>query len=137
MIQEVVNLYRRYPKYDNISDADLRLYLMPSMKLKQCKIHYDNMEVVGFTNWAFLSDEVAKRFIKEGYLNPNEWVCGNNIWHIETICKSNLKDMMKWTKRYFAEIYGVGKPINWLRVDNDSKIRNIVKIHTRESWLNG
>jgi len=56
-MQDVVNLYRLYSKYDNISDAELRLYLMPSMKLKQCKTHYDNDEVIGFTNWAFLSDE--------------------------------------------------------------------------------
>ena len=136
-MQDIVNLYRRYPKYDRISDAELRLYLMPSIKLKQCKKHIIDGELVGFTNWAFLSDDVAKRFKKEGYLNENEWLCGNNIWHIETVCKSHLKQMMKWTKRYFAEIYGAGKPINWLRVDNDSKIRNIVKIHTRSSWLDG
>ena len=27
-MQEVVNLYRLYPKYNNISDAELRLYLI-------------------------------------------------------------------------------------------------------------
>ena len=134
-MQDIVNLYRRYPKYANISDAELRLYLMPSMKLKQCKVHYDGEEVIGFTNWAFLSDEAQARFKREGKLKEDDWLCGNHIWHIETICKRHLKQMMKWTKRYFAEIYGAGKPINWLRVDNDSDIRNIVKIHTRESWL--
>lgn len=135
MIQEVVNLYRHYSKYDNLSDADLRLYLMPSMKLKQYKIHFDGEDIIGFTNWAFISDNTQSKLKKKGYLESNEWLCGNNIWHIETICKRNLKQIIKWTKRHFAEIYGAGKPINWLRVDNDSKIRNIVKIHTRESWL--
>ena len=134
-MQDIVNLYRLYKKYDDIDDADLRLYLMPSMKLKQCKIHYDGDEVIGFTNWAFLSDEAQKRFKKEGYLKPNDWRSGNHLWHIETICKKNLKDIMKWTKRHFAKIYGPGKPINWLRIDNDETIRNVVKIHTRESWI--
>jgi hemolysin-activating ACP:hemolysin acyltransferase len=134
-MQEVVNLYRLYPKYNNISNAELRLYLMPSMKLRQCKTHYEDEEVIGFTNWAFLSDEAQKRFKKEGWLKEEEWLSGNHIWHIETICKRNLKQIIKWTKRNFAEIYGVGKAINWLRVDNDKEIRNVVKIHTKESWL--
>ena len=134
-MQEVVNLYRLYPKYNNITDAELRLYLMPSMKLRQCKTHYEDEEVIGFTNWAFLSDEAQKRFKKEGWLKEEEWLSGNHILHIETICKRNLKQIIKWTKRNFAEIYGAGKPINWLRVDNDKEIRNVVKIHTKESWL--
>ena len=134
-MQEVVNLYRLYPKYNNISDAELRLYLMPSMKLRQCKTHYEDEEVIGFTNWAFLSDEAQKRFKKEGWLKEEEWLSGNHIWHIETICKRNLNQIIKWTKRNFTEIYGAGKAINWLRVDNDKEIRNVVKIHTKESWL--
>lgn len=134
-MQEIVELYRQYPKYDHLEDAGLRLYLMPSMKLKQCKIHTDGDEVIGFTNWAFLSDEAQTRFKKEGYLEPNDWLSGNNIWHIETVCKRNLKDIIKWTKQFFAKKYGAGKPINWLRVDNDSFIRNVVKIHTKENWL--
>ena len=134
-MQEVVNLYRLYPKYNNISDDELRLYLMPSMKLRQCKTHYEDEEVIGFTNWAFLSDEAQKKFKKIGWLKEEEWLCGNHIWHIETIYKRNLKQIIKWTKRNFAEIYGAGKAINWLRVDNDKEIRNVVKIHTKESWL--
>lgn len=134
-MQDIVNLYRRYRKYDKISDADIRLYIMPSIRLRQYKKHIINGELVGFTNWAFLSNEAEKRFKKQGWLEDKDWISGNNIWHIETVCKSNLKEMMKWTKRYFAEIYGVGKPINWLRVDHNSDIRNTVKIHTKESWL--
>ena len=134
-MQEVVNLYRLYPKYNNISDDELRLYLMPSMKLRQCKTHYEDEEVIGFTNWAFLSDEAQKKFKKIGWLKEEEWLCGIHIWHIETICKRNLKQIIRWTKRNFAEIYGAGKAINWLRVDNDKEIRNVVKIHTKESWL--
>lgn len=134
-MQDVVDLYRHYSKYDNLSDAELRLYLMPSMKLKQCKIHYDGDEIIGFTNWAFLSNEAQAKFKKQGWIEENDWLSGNHIWHIETICKRNLKQIIKWTKRYFAKIYGAGKPINWLRVDNDTQIRNVVKIHTRKSWL--
>lgn len=134
-MQDIVNLYRQHKKYDNLSDANIRLYLMPSINLKQSKIHYDGDEVIGFTNWAFLSDEAQKKFKQNGWLQDNEWLCGNHIWHIETICKRNLKQIMKWTKKYFAEIYGTGKAINWLRIDNDKTIRNTVKIHTRKSWL--
>ena len=73
-MQEVVNLYRLYPKYNNISDDELRLYLMPSMKLRQCKTHYEDEEVIGFTNWAFLSDEAQKKFKKIGWLKEEEWL---------------------------------------------------------------
>lgn len=134
-MQELIELYRLYPKYNHLTDAELRLYLMPSIKYKQCKVHFDNNEIIGFTNWAYLSDEAQDRFMKEGYLHPKDWLSGNHLWHIETVCKRDLKQMMKWTKQYFAKKFGIGKSINWLRVDNDSVIRNTVQIHTRSSWL--
>lgn len=133
-MQDIINLYRNFDKYNNLSDDELKLYLQPSIKLKQYKIHYDNNETIGFTNWAYLSDRSQKTFIKEGFINPEEWKSGNNLWHIETICKRNLHKIIKWTKKYFSDHYGVGKAINWLRVDNDTFIRNVVKIHTKESW---
>ena len=134
-MQDIISLYRSYSKFDVCINDDLISYLSPSIFLNQYKKHYYKNELIGFTNWAFLSDEAQKRFKKEGWLKAEEWLSGNHIWHIETICKRNLKQIIKWTKRNFTEIYGAGKPINWLRVDNDKEIRNVVKIHTKESWL--
>jgi hypothetical protein len=41
-MQEVVELFRNFKRYDYMTDNELRLYLMPSMNLKQCKKYYDN-----------------------------------------------------------------------------------------------
>ena len=133
-MQEIVELYRRYNKFDECSDAELRLYLFTSMNLGQYKKHYVNDELIGFTNWAFLSDEAQARFKKTGIINKEDWLSGNHLWHIETICKSNLKDIMKWTKKFFTEKFGLGKEINWIRI-KDNKILRIVKRKTKESWL--
>jgi cytolysin-activating lysine-acyltransferase len=104
-------------KYQDLINA-----IMPSFNLDQYQIHKVNGDVVGFTNWAFLSDEVEKRFMTTGKLKANEWKSGNNIWHIETVAKSHLREIMKWTKEYFRNLLEVNQPLKWLRISDDSII---------------
>jgi len=35
-MQNIVELFRNFKKYDYLRDDELRLYLMPSLNLKQC-----------------------------------------------------------------------------------------------------
>jgi hemolysin-activating ACP:hemolysin acyltransferase len=65
-MQEVVKLFRNFKRYDSMNDNELRLYLMPSMNLKQCMKIYDNDKLTGFANWAYLHHLVEKRFKKSG-----------------------------------------------------------------------
>ena len=42
-MQEIVDLFRTYNKYDSMTDNQLRLYLMPSISLGQYKKFYDEI----------------------------------------------------------------------------------------------
>jgi hypothetical protein len=64
--------------------------LTPSLNLDQYQIHRVGNQDVGFTNWAYLSDNVQQRFEMSCRLKPNEWNCGDNIWVVEVLAK-NIK----------------------------------------------
>lgn len=115
-LYRVVHLYRQFPKFDKYTYEDLVKMITPSLNLDQYQIHKVGNEDIGFTNWAFLSDNVEARFKLTGKLKANEWNCGNNVWHIETVAKSHLRQIMKWTKEYFRTKLEINQPIKWLRI---------------------
>lgn len=121
-LYRVIHLYRQFPRYNKMTYQDLVNAITPSINLDQYQIHRINGQDVGFTNWAFLSDEVEKRFMTTGKLKANEWKSGNNIWHIETVAKSHLREIMNWTKEYFRNLLEVDQPLKWLRIADDSTI---------------
>ena len=133
-MQDIISLYRKYPKYDNLHDLDLENYIKPSIFLNQYKKHYHNNKLIGFTNWGLLSDEAHNQFKQTGLIDSKDWKSGNNLWHIETICKYNLKNIIKWTKSFLTKQFGIGKEINWIRI-KDNKIVRIVTRTTKEAWL--
>jgi cytolysin-activating lysine-acyltransferase len=101
--------------------------ITPSLNLDQYQIHRVGNQDVGFTNWAFLSDNVEERFKLTGKLKVNEWNCGNNVWHIETVAKSHLREIMKWTKEYFRDKLEINQPIKWLRIKDHNIYRRSEK----------
>ena len=121
-LYRVIHLYRQFPRYDKMKYQDLVNAITPSINLDQYQLHRVNGQNVGFINWAFLSDEVEKRFTTTGKLKANEWKSGNNIWHIETVAKSHLREIMNWTKEYFRNLLEVDQPLKWLRIADDSTI---------------
>lgn len=122
-LYRIVHLYRQFSKFDKYTYSDLIKMITPSINLDQYQIHRVGNQDVGFTNWAFLSDTVEQRFKLTARLKANEWNCGNNIWHIETVAKSHLREIMKWTKEYFRTKLEINQPIKWLRI----KDRNIYR----------
>ena len=133
-MKDIISLYRNYSKFDVSLDNDLISYLSPSIVLNQYKKHYLKNELIGFTNWALLSDDAHNKFKQTGIINNEDWNSGNNLWHIETVCISNLKNIMKWTKSFLTKKFGIGKEINWLRIKDDKIIR-VVKRTTKKGWL--
>ena len=133
-MQDIITLYRNFNKFNICADEQLNEYLNPSIQLNQYKKHYHNNQLIGFTNWALLSNQAHINFKSNGILSKKDWNSGNNLWHIETICKSNLKNIMDWTKSFLTKKFGIGKDINWLRI-KDNKIVRIVTRTTKESWL--
>ena len=125
-MQDIISLYRHYNKFNQFTDEDFIEYLKPSIELNQYKKHYLNNKLIGFTNWAFLSDKVHNTFKQTGIIN--------NVWLIETICKSHLNKIMKWTKSFYTKQFGIGKQIHCLRI-KDNKIVRVVTRTTKQGWL--
>jgi hemolysin-activating ACP:hemolysin acyltransferase len=134
-LYRVVHLYRQFPKFDKYTYSDLIKMITPSLNLDQYQIHKVGNEDIGFTNWAYLSDTVEQRFKLSGKLKANEWNCGNNIWHIETVAKSHLRQIMKWTKEYFRGKLEVNQSIKWLRIKDHNIYRRSEK-YKREFHIN-
>ena len=115
-MQDVINLFNNFDRYKG---KQLSNYLEPSIKLNQYKKFYDNNELVGFVNWAYIHDLVEKRFKQTGKIKSNEWNSGNNLWLIEIVSVKNTFKMMRWVYNYFRKQLKVDHSINWLRVDSD------------------
>ena len=115
-MKDVINLFNKFDRYKG---KELTNYLQPSIKLNQYKKFYDNNELVGFVNWAYIHDLVEKRFKQTGKIKPNEWNSGNNLWLIEIVSIKNTFKMMRWVYNYFRKQLKVNHSINWLRVDSD------------------
>ena len=133
-LYRVVHLYRQFPKFDKYTYSDLVKMITPSINLDQYQIHRIGNQDIGFTNWAYLSDNVEQRFKLTGKLKANEWNCGNNVWHIETVAKSHLREIMKWTKEYFRTRLEINQPIKWLRIKDHNIYRRSEK-YKREFHL--
>jgi len=131
-IYRVVALYRQFTRYDKLHYQDIVKLILPSINLGQYQIHRNKTKDVGFTNWAFLSDNVEQRFMTTGRLKSNEWNCGHNAWHIETVAKSNVREIMNWTKEYFKGVLEINQPLKWLRISDKSHIYRVSKKHKRE-----
>jgi hemolysin-activating ACP:hemolysin acyltransferase len=131
-MQTIISLYKKFDKYKDFSREDLYYHILPSIELKQYKIHYDGDNVIAFTNWAFLNKDNEDYFLKTGDIK--EWNSGKSLWHIDTICVKNLRKVMAWTKNYFAKTLGLNQPINWLRVSNNN-IYRVSQRRTKASWV--
>lgn len=135
LAREVLSLYRHFKKYDTMSDLELTNFLLPSLKLRQFAKHYHDGRLIGFTNWALLSDQAHDDCMRNGIINPLDWNSGTNIWHMETLATGHLADIMSWTKQNLARQFGIGVKIYWLRNDSDLNIRRRCSITTKEHWL--
>ena len=133
-IKTIMSLYRKFDRYKPYSDKELFFNILPSYQLKQYKLHKQGDEVIGYTNWAFLSDDAQKRFISTGKLNQEDWKSGDNVWHINTVCVKNMRKIMSWTKKYFTNMLGLNKPVHWLRIDDNKNIYRKTTRFTKESY---
>ena len=118
-MQDVINLFKKFDRFKNKPDNQLQYYLQPSIKLNQFKKFYDNNELVGFVNWAYIHDLVEKRFKHTGKIKTSEWKSGNNTWLIEIVSTKNTFNMMRWVYHYFKKKLKANQSINWLRIDSD------------------
>ena len=77
-MQTIISLYKKFDKYKDFSREDLYYHILPSIKLKQYKIHYDGDNVIGFTNWALLDKDNEDYYLRKGEVK--EWNSGETLW---------------------------------------------------------
>ena len=131
-IYRIVHLYRQFPKYDKFTYQQLTEMITPSLNLDQYQIHRIGNEDVGFTNWAYLSDNVEQRFKLSLKLKSNEWNCGDNIWVMQFLAKRNALQIFYWIKDYFKEKIEVDTSVKWLRTNISHQIYRRLEKHKRE-----
>jgi cytolysin-activating lysine-acyltransferase len=121
-LYRIIHLYRQFNQYDKFTYKELTKMITPSVNLDQYQIHRVGNQDVGFTNWAYLSDNVEQRFKLSLRLKDNEWNCGNNIWVMQILAKSHAKEIMRWVKDYFRHKIEVNESVKWIRADDKFNI---------------
>ena len=121
-LYKIIHLHRQFKKYDKYTYSQLVESITPSINLNQYQIFYKDKEPIGFINWAFITDEVEQRFMITGKLKKNEWNCGDNIWIIDCVCKSNFYQIYSWCRDYFKSITNEHQKVKWIRTNNMNHI---------------
>ena len=132
-IKDTIRLYKEQDIFKKLSTDNIVQHILPSIALNQYKVfRYENTGVAyGFTNWAFLNDEVQERFKTTGQLEKFDWDSGKNCWHIDTINTgyNKLTEIYNWTASYFSKILTDDEYFNWLRLDKEGqKVKRINRI---------
>ena len=129
---EVINFYKQFNRYKTNTYEELYNHIIQSINYNQYKIFKDK-GVYGFTNWAFVNQQTEDKFLNTGIIA--NWNCGDIMLHIDFIATKNVKQIMSWLKNNSAKLLGLNKKIHWVRLDNDNKVRKIMKQTTKDSWL--
>jgi len=134
---DILGLYKdHYPLWRNKSLKEIYLHIYPSLLFGQCRLHRDDDGIAyGFRNWAFLNEEAEKKFLETGQIDTDKWKSGDKLWIVDSIFTKRHKEHMIFYKTFFTHLLGVGKPVQWLRVSPDNKIRTHIKLTTRERDL--
>ena len=129
---EVINFYKQFNRYKTNTYEELYNHIIQSINYNQYKIFKDK-GVYGFTNWAFVNQQTEDKFLNTGIID--NWNCGDIMLHIDFIATKNVKQIMSWLKNNSAKLLGLNKKIHWVRLNNDNKVRKIMKQTTKDSWL--
>ncbi len=125
-IIEVIELYRKFSKYDSYTDKELAKSIIPSLSLSQYKIFKDNknLKVYGFVNWAFMNKQNKESFLSTGIIDNLDWNTGNNLIFIDLIGTKNIKQIFDWSVNKASTFNNIEKEFNWIRVNNN-KVKRI------------
>ena len=134
---DIIGLYKdHYPLWKDRHLKQIYLHIYPSLILGQCRLHRDDDGIAyGFRNWAFLNEESEKKFLETGLIDIDKWKSGDKLWIVDTIFTKRHKEHMIFYKTFFTHLLGVGKPVQWLRISPDNKIRTHIKLTSRERDL--
>ncbi len=131
-INDVINLYKSFDKYKEQTREELFNYLLQPFNLNQYKIFYKDNQISAFICWAFLDEEYEEHFKLTSQVN--NWNCGNRVWLVDLLSLDDSKKMVEWTNRYFSKLLGIGKKVNYLRVDDKMQIYRVASSLTKECY---
>ena len=128
----VISLYHKFDKYKKNTYPELYYHILPSINLNQYKIFKDEQGIYGFVNWAYLSKEVEKSYIKTSKIYKNEWKSGDYLWLYDIVIIRKSKEVMSWVYNYFKKLLKTNESISWLRLDKNNKVYRVAKKYKRE-----
>jgi hemolysin-activating ACP:hemolysin acyltransferase len=125
-IIKIIELYRKFSKYNSYTDKELSKSIIPSLSLSQYKIFKDkkNLKVYGFVNWAFMNKQNKESFLSTGIIDNLDWNTGNNLVFIDLIGTKNIKQIFDWSVNKASTFNNIEKQFNWIRVENN-KVKRI------------
>lgn len=121
-VKDIIKLYRYFEKYDDATDTQIFEKILPSLKLKQYRIHQDKDGLYGFSNWAFINEQEEKHLLKNKFIRSNQWCSGDIAWHMDIVAIGKTRQIMDWTKQHFTQLLGCNKKVKWLRIYDDKII---------------
>ncbi len=132
LIGEIVSLMLCSKLHRKYFINDIGSVVFPAIHFNQFRIYKDkNKAPIAFITWAFLSDEVEKKYLTGNYhLKPEDWKSGENGWVIDFIAPfGHAKKVIDDLKNnVFVDVEGKA-----LRMDSDFKIKKIMKLKGRKT----
>ena len=131
-MQEIIKFYQSFNRYSCFTDEILFEENKDCIKYNQYKVFRDDQGIYGFVSWTFLNQENLNYFLKTGIVE--QYNSGNIFVHLDFLAKKNVKEIYQWSLKNISKFIGVNKQTQWLRLNKDNGVRNIVKRTVKESW---
>jgi len=131
-MQSIINFYKSFDRYNCFTDKIIYDENKDCIKYNQYKVFKDDKGIYGFVNWTFLDQKNLNYFFKTGIVE--NFNSGNIFVHLDFLAKRNIKEIYKWSLKNITKYIGLNKNTQWIRLNKDNGVRNIVKKTVRESW---
>jgi hemolysin-activating ACP:hemolysin acyltransferase len=132
MINDIITFYKSFDRYNCFSNETIFEENKDCFKYNHYKVFQDKKGIYGFVNWTFLDLENLNYFLKTGIVQKHN--SGNIFVHLDFLAKKNIKHIYKWSLKNITKYIGVNKQTQWLRLNKDNGVRNIVRKTVKESW---
>ncbi|MDJ0511434.1 MAG: toxin-activating lysine-acyltransferase [Crocosphaera sp.] len=120
----IIHLMINSPLHRQYQIMSLAERFIPSLIHNQFRYYEIKGNPIGFVNWAWLTDEVEKKFITGQYVLPfEEWQGGPNLWFPEFLAPFGHARFI--VKDLRSHILPKGTPAKSLRVRADGTLRGV------------
>ncbi len=129
---DIIKFYKSFERYSCFSDQIIFDENKDCFTNNHYKVFKDEKGIYGFVNWTFLDFKNLKYFLKTGIVE--EFNSGNIFVHLDFLAKKNVKKIYQWSLKNISKYLAVNEKTQWLRLNKDNGVRNIVVRTVKESW---